>query len=83
MLSPFAFITAMMFYVFVKEKVEVAIIEVGVGGAFDCTNIIHYPVVSVIARIEIDHVDTLGSKIEQIASHKSGITAVEIVAGDR
>ena len=73
LLSPFAFITAMMFYVFVKEKVDVAIVEVGVGGAFDCTNIIRNPVVSALAGIEIDHVHTLGSKVEQIAWHKSGI----------
>lgn len=69
----FRFLTLMSFHVFLQEKVEVAIYEVGVGGEFDSTNIIENPVVSGIATLGIDHVDTLGKTIDRIAWHKAGI----------
>ncbi|KAF0293643.1 Folylpolyglutamate synthase, mitochondrial [Amphibalanus amphitrite] len=69
----FMFLTLMSLYVFVREQVDVAVIEVGIGGAYDCTNVIRYPSVCGITFLDYDHVDTLGSRIEQIAEQKAGI----------
>jgi dihydrofolate synthase/folylpolyglutamate synthase len=57
---------------FARERVEAAVIEVGAGGRFDLTNVIE-PAVSVITSIGIDHTETLGETIEEIAWHKAGI----------
>ena len=57
---------------FAREKVDAAVIEVGLGGTHDPTNVIH-PEVSVIARIGLDHTKTLGSTLEEIAAVKGGI----------
>lgn len=57
---------------FDQQAVDVAVIEVGAGGRFDLTNIVH-PMVSVITDIGYDHTDILGSTIEEIAWHKAGI----------
>lgn len=69
----FAFLTTMMFYVFIREKVDVAIVEVGIGGEYDCTNIIQRPTVCAITSLGLDHIKILGNTIEQIAWQKSGI----------
>ncbi|KAI8306599.1 Folylpolyglutamate synthase [Colletotrichum sp. SAR11_59] len=63
----------MSFHVFMQENVDAAIYEVGVGGELDSTNIIHQPVAVAITTLGIDHVQTLGNTIEQIAWHKAGI----------
>lgn len=60
---------------FLEEKVDVAIIEVGIGGRFDFTNLIT-PEVCGITLIEFDHVITLGNTISSIAHHKAGIIKV-------
>ena len=57
--SFFEVVTAMAFKYFEEEKVDVAVIEVGLGGRLDCTNIIH-PVLSLITNISFDHVALLG-----------------------
>jgi dihydrofolate synthase/folylpolyglutamate synthase len=57
---------------FAREPVDVAVIEVGAGGRFDMSNVVH-PTVSVITSIGLDHTVTLGPTIEQIAWHKAGI----------
>jgi len=57
----------------VKEHVDAIIIETGVGGEFDCTNIVHKPIVTVITRIGMDHRLALGPTLEDIAWHKAGI----------
>jgi dihydrofolate synthase/folylpolyglutamate synthase len=57
---------------FAQEKVDVAVIEVGAGGRFDLTNVVQ-PAVSVITSIGIDHTETLGKTIPEIAWHKAGI----------
>jgi dihydrofolate synthase/folylpolyglutamate synthase len=57
---------------FTQERVDVAVVEVGAGGRFDLTNILT-PVLSVITSVGIDHTNTLGSTIEEIAWHKAGI----------
>ncbi|CAH2316216.1 folylpolyglutamate synthase, mitochondrial isoform X1 [Pelobates cultripes] len=69
----FRFLTIMAFHVFLQEKVDLAVLEVGIGGAFDCTNIIRKPVVCGIASLGIDHTSILGDTIEKIAWQKGGI----------
>ena len=69
----FRFLTLMSFHVFLREQVDAAIYEVGVGGAWDSTNIIERPAVTGITTLGIDHVAVLGNTIEQIAWHKAGI----------
>jgi dihydrofolate synthase / folylpolyglutamate synthase len=64
--------TAMAFDHFVRERVDVAVIEVGLGGRLDSTNVIT-PVAAGISSIGIDHVQYLGDTLEQIAREKAGI----------
>lgn len=71
-LSFFEMTVGMAFDFFAKEKVDIAIIEVGLGGRLDSTNIIT-PEVSLITNIGLDHVDILGDTIEKIALEKAGI----------
>ena len=68
----FEILTAMMFVVFQQEAVDLAIIEVGIGGLLDNTNVGH-PLVSVITTIGLDHQDLLGSTLEEITVQKAGI----------
>lgn len=68
----FEILTAMMFVVFQQESVDLAIIEVGIGGLLDNTNVGH-PLVSVITTIGLDHQDLLGSTLEEITAQKAGI----------
>lgn len=63
----------MSFHVFLRERVNAAIYEVGVGGELDSTNVIQKPVVTGITSLGIDHTATLGNTIEEIAWHKAGI----------
>ncbi|XP_061554902.1 folylpolyglutamate synthase, mitochondrial [Phycodurus eques] len=69
----FRFLTILAFHVFLQEKVDLAVIEVGIGGAYDCTNIIRRPWVCGIASLGIDHTQILGDTIEKIAWQKGGI----------
>ncbi|XP_071507083.1 folylpolyglutamate synthase, mitochondrial-like [Diadema antillarum] len=69
----FRFLTVMAFQVFLEEKVDVAIMEVGIGGEYDCTNIIRKPVVVGISSLGVDHIGVLGSTVDKIAWHKAGI----------
>ncbi|NKI28158.1 bifunctional folylpolyglutamate synthase/dihydrofolate synthase [Arenibacter sp. 6A1] len=71
-LSFFEMTVGMAFDYFVKENIDIAIIEVGLGGRLDSTNIIT-PEVSLITNIGYDHVDLLGDTIEKIAFEKAGI----------
>jgi len=71
-LTYFEISTAIAFWWFAKSKVDIAIIEVGLGGRLDATNIID-PLVSVITSISMDHTNILGDKIEDIAREKGGI----------
>ena len=66
-------LTAMAFLYFADEKVDIAVIEVGLGGRFDATNVIEEPVLSVIASISLDHTEFLGDTVEKIAFEKGGI----------
>ncbi|GAB1597502.1 folylpolyglutamate synthase, mitochondrial-like [Argonauta hians] len=69
----FRFLTLMAFYVFLKEEVDVAVLEVGIGGMYDCTNIIRSTVVCGISLLDYDHEQILGSTIDSIAWQKAGI----------
>ena len=75
--SFFELSTAMAFLYFAQEKVDVAIIEVGLGGRLDCTNIIT-PDACIITNISPDHTQFLGSTLTQIAGEKAGIIKKEI-----
>ena len=78
----FEILTAMMFVVFQQEAVDLAIIEVGIGGLLDNTNV-GYPLVSVITTIGLDHQDLLGSTLAEITAQKAGIIkpGQQVVAG--
>lgn len=69
----FRFLTIMAFHVFLQEKVDVAILEVGIGGQYDCTNIVRNPIVCGVSSLGIDHTSVLGDTIDKIAWHKAGI----------
>lgn len=71
--TEFEVITAAAFSYFAEKKVDFAVIEVGLGGRLDATNIIEAPQVSVITDIGLDHTKILGNTIEQIAFEKCGI----------
>lgn len=70
--SFFELTTAMAFRYFADNKVDVAVIEVGLGGRLDCTNIIR-PNLSIITNISFDHMQFLGDTLEKIATEKAGI----------
>jgi dihydrofolate synthase / folylpolyglutamate synthase len=71
-MSKFEVLTAMAFAAFADAPVEIAIVEVGLGGRWDATNVVNAPV-AVITPISIDHVDYLGNDIAGIAGEKAGI----------
>lgn len=81
--SFFEFTTIMAFEYFYQKNVDFAIIEVGLGGRLDSTNIIK-PLVAAITNVQIDHQDILGEKLEQIATEKAGIIKpkITIISGD-
>ncbi|HBE45277.1 MAG TPA: bifunctional folylpolyglutamate synthase/dihydrofolate synthase [Deltaproteobacteria bacterium] len=78
----FDFTTSLAFEYFNKNNVDVAIIEVGLGGRLDSTNVIE-PLVTVITNVNYDHTDYLGKSLEDIAKEKSGIIkkGVPVVTG--
>ena len=69
----FRFMTVLAFHIFLKEAVDVAIIEVGIGGRYDCTNILEQPVVTGITSLSLEHTNLLGDSLEKITWHKCGI----------
>lgn len=84
-LSPsfFEITTALAFLWFAEQKVDVAVVEVGLGGRLDCTNIIH-PDLAVITNISFDHQQFLGNTLAAIAAEKAGIIkpATPVVIGE-
>ncbi len=82
--SFFEMSVAMALDYFAREEVDIAVIEVGLGGRLDSTNIIK-PIVSVITNIGHDHMDLLGDSIEKIAYEKAGIIkqGVPVVIGEK
>lgn len=81
--SFFEFTTIMAFEYFRQQQVDFAIIEVGLGGRLDSTNIIH-PLIAAITNVQLDHQNILGDTIEEIAGEKAGIIkyGVPVVSGD-
>lgn len=75
--SFFELTTAMAFKYFADSHVDIAVIEVGLGGRLDCTNIIT-PILSVITNISFDHTQFLGDTLEKIAMEKAGIIKRDI-----
>lgn len=71
--TEFEFITALAFCYFAEQKCDIVVLEVGLGGRFDATNVIDAPLLSVITTLALDHTAILGDTIEQIAFEKSGI----------
>lgn len=80
----FELTTAMAFKYFAEQNVDIAVIEVGLGGKLDCTNIIS-PLLSIITNISYDHVNLLGDTLSKIASEKAGIIkhGTPVVIGER
>ncbi|MBD9374455.1 bifunctional folylpolyglutamate synthase/dihydrofolate synthase [Rhizobium sp. ARZ01] len=72
-ITVFEILTAVTFLLFAEHPADVAIIEVGLGGRFDATNVIEKPAVSVIMPIALDHQAYLGDRVELIAAEKAGI----------
>jgi folylpolyglutamate synthase/dihydrofolate synthase len=70
--TEFDVISAAGFYYFAKEQVDIAIIEVGIGGMLDSTNVVE-PIFTIITNVEKDHLDKCGPTLEDVAIHKSGI----------
>ena len=81
--SFFELTTIMAFSYFKKEKVDIAIIEVGLGGRLDSTNILT-PALSIITNISFDHTQFLGDTLSKIASEKAGIikTGIPVIIGE-
>ena len=79
----FELTTALAFQYFREMQIDIAVIEVGLGGRLDCTNIIT-PILSVITNISLDHTQLLGNSLEQIAMEKAGIikNGVPVVIGE-
>lgn len=76
-ITTFEVITALAFSYFSRRKVDVAIIEVGLGGRLDATNVIH-PMVSIITSLSYDHTYLLGNTLAEIAAEKGGIIKPDV-----
>lgn len=68
----FEVITSLALIYFAKQKCDIVVLETGLGGTTDCTNIV-FSIISVIANIGYDHMDVLGNTLEEITMHKAGI----------
>ena len=71
--TEFEIVTAIAFEYYRRKKCDIVVLEVGMGGRFDSTNVINEPLVSVITPIDIDHTEYLGNTLEDIAYEKAGI----------
>jgi dihydrofolate synthase/folylpolyglutamate synthase len=81
--SFFEITTALAFKFFKDMNVDIAVVEVGLGGRLDCTNIIN-PILSIITNISLDHMQLLGTSVEQIAMEKGGIIkpGIPVIIGE-
>jgi dihydrofolate synthase/folylpolyglutamate synthase len=75
----FECVTALAFEAFARERVDFAVIEVGLGGRLDATNVVS-PLVSIITRIDFDHENYLGHSLREIAGEKAGILKAQVPA---
>jgi len=71
--SEFELLTAIAFEIFTQEKVQIGVVEVGMGGRLDATNVLESPLVTIISKIGLDHQAFLGNTVEEIAREKAGI----------
>lgn len=72
-LTEFEILTAVMFKYFYDNDVDVVVLETGLGGRFDATNVIKRNLCSIITHVDLDHTERLGKTIDEIASEKAGI----------
>lgn len=72
-LTWFEFLTAMAFFHFAENHVEIAVVEVGLGGRWDATNVLASPLATAITNVDLDHTHILGETIREIAREKAGI----------
>lgn len=71
--TEFETLTALAFVIYAEAKVDAVVLEVGIGGLLDCTNVIDPPVLAVIGAISLEHTEILGNTIAEIAAQKCGI----------
>lgn len=71
--TEFEFVMAVSFEYFYRQKCDVVVLETGLGGTHDCTNVIKPPLLSIITSISLDHTDILGTTLKEIALQKCGI----------
>ncbi|MCJ1388220.1 folylpolyglutamate synthase [Xylographa bjoerkii] len=76
--SEFELLTATAFEIFAREKIKIGVVEVGLGGRLDATNIMKDPLVTVITKIGKDHEALLGSTLSEIAYQKAGILKLDV-----
>lgn len=67
------YVTLLAFHVFLREGVDAAVVETGVGGEYDATNVVARPLVTGVSTLGIDHIFVLGDTVDKIAWHKAGI----------
>jgi dihydrofolate synthase/folylpolyglutamate synthase len=79
-ISFFEITTALAFHAFAKRPADLCIIEVGLGGRFDATNVFEAPAVSVITPVDYDHLEMLGPQLSKIAWEKAGILKADVPA---
>ena len=79
----FEFTTVLAFLYFQREQVDIAVLEVGMGGRLDCTNVVT-PLLSIITNVDYDHTKFLGTQLKEIAKEKAGIikAGVPVICGD-
>lgn len=75
--TEFEIVTALMFNYFAKKRPDYVVLEVGIGGLYDSTNVIT-PAVSVITTVALDHGELLGTTLAQVAKHKAGIIKKQV-----
>ena len=72
-ITEFEYVNALQFYIHANENCDIVVLETGMGGLLDCTNVILPPLCSVITTIGLDHTAVLGNTVEEIAEQKCGI----------
>ena len=69
----FEYLFGMGMWIFQKKRVEYLVLETGLGGRLDCTNVFTHPLLTIITSISLEHTEYLGDTIEKIAAEKAGI----------
>ena len=82
-ITVFEITTAAAFLLFARQPADLLLLEVGLGGRLDATNVVERPLLSVITPVSLDHADYLGDTLEQVAGEKAGILKRGRTGGDR